>query len=87
MRDRLDIFGAGSGGVFAGYFLTGFYSILLLRLNAEPFSLAFPIQRQCALIGLPRSSYYRERNAEQERPENLEIMKLIDSEYTKHPFY
>ncbi len=45
------------------------------------------IQRQCELIGLPRSSYYREGNAEQERPENLEIMKLIDNEYTKHPFY
>lgn len=45
------------------------------------------IQRQCELIGLPRSSYYSEGLAEQESPENLEIMKLIDNEYTKHPFY
>ncbi len=45
------------------------------------------IQRQCELIELPRSSYYREGLSGQEKPENLEIMKLIDAEYTKHPFY
>ncbi|CCK80225.1 integrase [Desulfobacula toluolica Tol2] len=45
------------------------------------------IQRQCELIGLPRSSYYRESRGEQETPENLELMKLIDIEYTDHPFY
>jgi len=45
------------------------------------------IQRQCELIGLPRSCYYREVLAGQETPENLEIMELIDKEYTKHPFY
>ena len=45
------------------------------------------IQRQCELIQLPRSSYYREGLSGQEKPENLEIMKLIDAEYTKHPFY
>ena len=45
------------------------------------------IQRQCELIGLPRSSYYREGLAEQATPENLELMKLIDNEYTDHPFY
>ncbi len=44
------------------------------------------IQRQCELTGLPRSSYYREGLAEQESPGNLEIMKLIDKEYTYHPF-
>jgi putative transposase len=45
------------------------------------------IERQCELIGLPRSSYYREGRAEQETPENLEIMNCIDLEYTAHPFY
>jgi len=45
------------------------------------------IQRQCELIGLPRSSYYREGLAGQETPENLELMRLIDNEYTDHPFY
>lgn len=45
------------------------------------------IQRQCDLIGLPRSSYYRESHGGQESTENLEIMRLIDEEYTEHPFY
>ena len=43
------------------------------------------MRRQCELIGLPRSSYYREPGGESE--ENLELMKLIDEEYTRHPFY
>lgn len=45
------------------------------------------IERQCELIQLPRSSYYRKSDYKQERPENLEIMRLIDKEYTKRPFY
>lgn len=45
------------------------------------------IQRQCELIGLPCSSYYRKIKNGQETPENIEIMRLIDEEYTKHPFY
>lgn len=45
------------------------------------------IQKQCELIGLPRSSYYREGLSEQESPENIEIMRFIDKEYTDHPFY
>ena len=45
------------------------------------------IQRQCDLIGLPRSSYYREQKPALESVENLAIMRLIDEEYTRHPFY
>lgn len=45
------------------------------------------IQRQCELIGLPCSSYYRKNKINQESPENLKIMRLIDEEYTRHPFY
>ena len=45
------------------------------------------IQRQCDLIGLPRSSYYREQKPAQESVENLAIMRLIDEEYARHPFY
>jgi putative transposase len=45
------------------------------------------IQRQCDLIELPRSSYYRQRNPKIESDENLALMRLIDEEYTKHPFY
>lgn len=45
------------------------------------------IQRQCDLIELPRSSYYRQRNPKIESDVNLALMRLIDGEYTKHPFY
>ena len=47
------------------------------------------IARQCELIHLPRSSYYRAINVGMvtETPENLEFMRLIDEEYTRHPFY
>ena len=36
-------------------------------------------------MGLPRSSYYRECSGES--GENLELMRLIDEEYTRRPFY
>ena len=42
--------------------------------------------RQCELIDLPRASYYRHAS-EGETSINLEIMRLIDEEYTRHPFY
>ena len=45
------------------------------------------ISRQCELIGLPRSSYYREGLYGVESEENLKLMRLIDEEYTRHPFY
>ena len=45
------------------------------------------ISRQCELIRLPRSSYYREGLNGGESAENLELMRLIDEEYTRHPFY
>lgn len=44
------------------------------------------ISRQCELIDLPRSSYYRETQPFSESDENLEIMRLIDEEYMRHPF-
>ena len=53
----------------------------------KPDQSSLSIHRQCELIGLPRSSYYREGIYGQEKPENLELMKLIDAEYTKHSFY
>jgi putative transposase len=43
------------------------------------------IGRQCELLGLGRSSFYYEPATES--VENLELMKLIDQEYTAHPFY
>ena len=44
------------------------------------------ISRQCELLELPRSSFYREP-PKGESPENLKLMRLIDEEYTRHPFF
>ena len=43
------------------------------------------IYRQCELLGLARSSFYYEPATETK--ENLELMRLIDQQYTAHPFY
>ena len=42
------------------------------------------MRRQCALLGLSRSSHYYEPAAE--TAENLRLMRLLDAEYTAHPF-
>ena len=42
------------------------------------------IRRQCELLGLNRSTLYYEPASETE--ENLKLMRLIDEEYTRHPF-
>jgi putative transposase len=43
------------------------------------------IRRQCELIGLNRSSWYYEPASES--AENLRLMRLIDEQYTRAPFY
>jgi putative transposase len=43
------------------------------------------VRRQCELLGLNRSSLYCEPTGE--TPENLRLMRLIDEEYTAHPFF
>jgi putative transposase len=43
------------------------------------------VRRQCELLGLSRSSLYYE--AAPETPENLALMRLIDGQYTRCPFY
>lgn len=43
------------------------------------------MQRQCELVGLPRSSYYYTPVGESE--ENLALMRLIDEKYTERPFF
>ena len=55
----------------------------------EPDHPGISIARQCELIQLSRASYYRAVDSGPiiETPENLELMRLIDEEYTKHPFY
>jgi putative transposase len=51
----------------------------------EPVHAQLSIARQCELLGLARSSYYYEPLAERE--ENLLLMRLLDEQYTRTPFY
>lgn len=54
----------------------------------EPGHSQLSIVSQCELLNLARASYYRgvgEKSGESE--ENLHFMRLIDEEYTRHPFY
>ncbi len=43
------------------------------------------VRRQCELLGLNRSGLYYEPLGESE--ENLRLMRLLDEQYTKRPFY
>jgi putative transposase len=56
------------------------------RAMVDTSSEELSISKQCELIELPRSSYYREVCGG-ESEENQKLMRLIDEEYTVHPFY
>lgn len=43
------------------------------------------MRRQCALVGLARSSFYAHGGSES--AENLQLMRLLDTQYTATPFY
>jgi putative transposase len=43
------------------------------------------VRRQCELLGLPRSTFYYQ--AVPESVENLALMRLIDEQYLRTPFY
>jgi putative transposase len=51
----------------------------------EPDHPNLSIHRQCELLDLPRSSYYRHPAPETDK--NLELMRLIDETFTKYPFF
>lgn len=51
----------------------------------DPEDPSLSIQRQCELVGLARSSYYYQ--AKGEDPYNLLLMRLIDEQYTRRPFF
>jgi len=53
----------------------------------EPLHKKLSICRQCELLNLSRSSYYRKDGQEGESEYNLKLMRLLDEEYTRHPFY
>jgi len=43
------------------------------------------IQRQCELLGLPRSTYYHQPSSES--PENLRLLRRLDKLYLEFPYY
>jgi putative transposase len=51
----------------------------------EPAHRQLSVTAQCALVGLPRSSYYHRPLPESD--ENQRLMRLIDETYLAYPFY
>ena len=51
----------------------------------EPGNKKISIKRQCELLGLNRTSFYYQKQAEKE--EDALLMRLIDEQYTETPFY
>ena len=46
-----------------------------------------PLTQQCALAGVCRSTVYARQAPAQASAEDLLLLRLIDEEYTRHPFY
>jgi putative transposase len=55
------------------------------RVLVEPEAPTLSVARQCALLGLARSSWYYTPAGES--AENLALMRLLDEQYTHTPFY
>jgi putative transposase len=55
------------------------------RALINPLDTVLSINQQCALLGLARSSYYYEHQPESAY--NLGLMRLIDKQYMRRPFY
>ena len=55
------------------------------RALINPLDSELSVHQQCALLGLARSSYYYE--PQPESGYNLELMRLIDEQYLRRPFY
>ena len=62
-------------------------SIADKRATIESTHPQLSISRQCSLLKLHRSSYYRAAPPTIESERNQSLMRLIDEEYTRHPFY
>ena len=55
------------------------------RACMDPSDAQFSIRQQCQLVGLARSSWYVHPATESE--ENLQLMRLLDQQYLRTPFY
>lgn len=51
----------------------------------EPNHPTLPVVRQCALVGISRSTYYGGPRVE--KPENLALMRAIDEQFMETPWY
>ena len=60
-------------------------SAKIKRTLIDPKHSTLSVARQCELVGMSRSSYYYAPAGESE--ENLRLMRLIDEQYLKTPFY
>jgi putative transposase len=60
-------------------------SVELKRSFIEPAHSSISIARQCELTGLSRSSFYYDPASES--AENIQLMRLIDEQFTRTPFY
>jgi putative transposase len=56
-----------------------------MRLLVERDHSEISVRRQCELLGVTRSGLYYEPVGESE--ENLLLMRLLDEQYTRTPFY
>jgi putative transposase len=55
------------------------------RAIIDPSDTALSLSSQCEITGLPRSTFYYSPVGESEL--NLKLMRLLDEQYTKTPFY
>ena len=46
-----------------------------------------PTQLQCELAGVSRATYYTHQHPQDTNDTDLVALKLIDEQYTRHPFY
>lgn len=60
-------------------------SLELRRSWIQPKHQHLSVRRQCALLGLAVASYYYQPVPES--AQNLFYQRLLDEEYTRHPFY
>jgi putative transposase len=60
-------------------------SIEQLRSRIEPGHAELSVRQQCRLLGLHRSTFYYQPIPETE--ENLALMKLLDQQYLRKPFF
>ena len=60
-------------------------SLELRRSWLDPKHQQLSVRRQCALLGLAAASYYYQGTPESAK--NLFYQRLLDEQYTRHPFY